>query len=303
MLARRILENITWIDLESPTQAEVRGLVKEFGIAAAVAEELLLPTVRPRVELYDDYMYAILYFPSLRHARGTHEQELDFVVGKNFIITTRYDSIDPLHKFAKVFDVSTLIDSETTDMHGGHIFYFLLRKMYKSIEQEINVVHDALRDIEKHIFRGQERDMVVSLSHAGRVLLDLRQVLEPHRDILRDIEARAPALFGNQFTHFLRNISNEYYRVHNHIMRQVESLHELRETNNSLLTTKQNDVIQRLTVMAFLTFPLALIAAVFGMNVEYPFLASNPHSFWVVLSLMVAVAIMMFAYFKRKGWL
>lgn len=303
MLSRRVLDNVIWIDLESPTQSEVRGLVQEFKIDAAVAEELLLPTVRPRVELHGNYLYAILHFPSLKHTRRAHDQELDFVVGKNFIITTRYDAVDPLHTFAKVFDVTTLIDPETTDVHGGHIFYFLLRKMYKAIEQEINAVHDALRDIEKHIFHGQERAMVMSLSHAGRVLLDLRQVIEPHRDILRDIEESGPALFGQPFTHYLRNLSNEYYRVHNHIMRQFESLRELRETNDSLLTTKQNDVMQRLTVLAFLTFPLSLVAAVFGMNVEYPFVASNPINFWMVLALMCVVAFLMFSYFKRKGWL
>jgi hypothetical protein len=57
-------------------------------------------------------------------------------------------------------------------------------------------------------------------------------------------------------------MSNEYYRVHNHVMRNTESLHELRETNNSLLTTKQNETMRVLTGMALLTFPLTLFVTI-----------------------------------------
>lgn len=303
MLSRRKLGNLTWIDLESPTQGEARALMEEFGIDAPVAEELLLPTVRPRAEMHADFMYVILHFPALRHTHKMREQELDFIVGKDFIITTRYDTIDPLHKFAKVFEVSALIDEKNGAAHGGLIFYFMLKKMYKAIEHELSSVQDALRDIEQHIFKGQEREMVVAISNTGRDLLDLRQFIEPHRDVLREIESCAPPFFGQEFSAYTRNISNEYYRVHNHIMRNTESLHELRETNNSLLTTKQNETIKVLTVMAFITFPLSVVAALFGMNMAVIPFSGHPQGFWIVLGIMAGLALVMLTYFKKRHWL
>src|SRR3989344_5058300 len=303
MLSRRILGDITWIDLESPTQGEVRLLMDEFGVDAPVAEELLLPTVRPRFEMHERFLYIIFHFPALRHTHRDTEQEIDFVIGKNFVITTRYDNIDPLHKFAKLFEINSLIDEKVENIHGGHIFYYMMKKMYKSVEHEISSVRDELHDIVARIFRGKERQMVVALSRSARDLLDLRQVIEPHRDVLREIEDHAPGFFGEGFKLYMNNLSNEYYRVHNHIMREIESLHELRETNNSLLYTKQNEVMKILTLMAFVTFPLSLVAAVFGMNTVNTPIVGTPNDFWIIVGFMIVGMIFMFWYFKHKKWL
>lgn len=275
----------------------------EFPLDAAVAEELLLPTARPRAEMHPQCMYVILHFPALRHTRKTREQELDFVVGKDFIITTRYDTFDPLHTFGKLFEVDALIDEHAEAAHGGLIFYFMLRKIYRTLDHEVSSVRGALQDIEQHIFMGQESEMVIALSHAGRDLLDLRQFIEPHRDILHEIETIAPAFFGNGFARYLRNLSNEYYRVHNHIMRETESMHELRATNDSLLTTKQNETTKVLTVMAFVTFPLSVIASLFGMNLSVIPFSDHPQGFWFILGIMLLLASIMVFFFRRKKWL
>ena len=302
MINRRTLGGITWIDLESPTQHEIRPLLEEFRISAPVAEELLLPTVRPRMEMHPHFIYVILHFPALRHAHKEREQELDFVVGKDFIITARYDTIDSLHKFSKVFEVNSVLEAGFETSHGGHIFYFMLKKMYKAVEHEISAVHDALLMIEQHVFDGREREMVAAISRAGRDILDLRQSIEPHRDVLRDVESQAPQIFGADFAPYLKNLSHEYYRVHNHIMSHMESMHELRETNNSLLTTKQNEIIKVLTVMAFITFPLSVIVGLFGMNLHSP-LSNSSYGFEIVLAIMAILTFLMFTYFKRKRWL
>src|SRR5436189_212576 len=50
MLTRYQHGNVTWIDLENPTSDEVRRTMEEFHLNHFVAEELLLPTMKPRVE-------------------------------------------------------------------------------------------------------------------------------------------------------------------------------------------------------------------------------------------------------------
>lgn len=303
MITRRTYERVTWVDLESPTISEVRSLVEEYQIDALTAEELLFPTVRPRLEIHDRYIYAVLHFPALRHTHTTQEQEIDFIVGSDFIITARYESIDALHKFAKVFDVNSVLNTHTVGAHAGFVFFYLLKKMYKSVEHEVSFIHDALKDIEGDIFAGREREMVVAISRTGRDLLNLRQVIEPHRDILVDLDTRGHAFFAAAFAPYIKALINEYYRVHNHVMRHIESVHELRETNNSLLYTKQNEVMKTLTIMALVTFPLSLIANIFSMNTVHTPVLGVLYDFWVIIGLMVSGAITMFWYFKHKHWL
>ena len=249
------------------------------------------------------HAYVVLHFPALRHSHKTREQEVDFVVGKNFIVTAHYDTIDPLHKFSKVFEVNAMLDTDTVGEHAGFLFFYMLKKLYRAVEHELEYVRHDLKLIEDHVFSGYEVEMVATISRGSRDLLNLRQTIEPHREMLQELEAGGGAFWGGGFRPYLRTLSNEYYRVHNHIMRSTEFLHELRETNNSLLTTKQNETMRMLTIMALFTFPLALLVAILGVAARDNPIIGTPHDFWIIVGAVVSVGIAMFAFFKHKKWL
>ena len=86
-------------------------------------------------------------------------------------------------------------------------------------------------------------------------------------------------------------------------MRHTEFLHELRETNNSLLTTKQNETMKRFTILAFTIFPLTLVAALFSMDTKYEPIVGSPYDWYTIVGIMVVAVIIMYWYFKRKEWL
>jgi hypothetical protein len=109
MLTRYGQKNAVWIDLVAPTPAEVRGLMHEYGIDPLIAEELLVPSFKPKVERRGEVIYVILHFPVMRGMGQRSEQEIDFVIGKDFLITTRYNTVDPLHAFAQAFEVNTVL--------------------------------------------------------------------------------------------------------------------------------------------------------------------------------------------------
>jgi len=259
------------------------------------------------VELYGDTMiYMVLHFPAFKHTHASQQnQEVDFVIGKNFLITTRYDTIDPIHKFSKIFEVNSILDKDKngTSEHAGFVFYKMAKKLYHAIEHELEYMSDSLDVIEQKIFEGREKEMVSELSKISRELLNFKQALVTHRDILGSFEIVSKKFFGEQYVYKSRNIISEYFRVQNAIAANMDSLVELRETNNSLITTKQNETMKILTIMAFVTFPLSLFASVFGMNTQTLPLTGFKGDFWVILGIMALAAIFFFAFFKYKKWL
>ena len=302
MLARYLHKGITWIDFESPSRHEVIDVAAEFSLDPFIAEELLAPSLRSHVEVRESYIYLILHFPALRHSHKHREQEIDFIVGRDFLITAHYETVDPLHKFHKVFEVGSALDSNLGD-HAGHVFYQLVRRLYKSVEHEVEYMQRDLLHIEEHIFTDHQVAMVTTISRAARDLLNLRQTIEPHRDVWRSFVSDAAQFFGVDFREYVRALENEYFRVHNHIMRSTESLHELRETNNSLLTTRQNETMRVLTLMALLTFPLALFVAVLDVDTVQNPVTHLDHGFWYLLGAIATAGALMLWYFKHKKWL
>ncbi len=76
---------------------------------------------------------------------------------------------------------------------------------------------------------------------------------------------------------------------------------ELRATNDSLLSASVNEVMKTLTLIAFLTSPLTVLAGFFGMNVTTPF-EGTPEGFWFIISLGVLISLSMYLYFRFKRW-
>jgi magnesium transporter len=304
MLKKYTQNDFIWIDLELPTNEEVRSLVEEYDIHPLVANELLSPTLRSRVDVYDSFIYLILHFPTVVHSHHNRkEEEVDFIVGKNYIITTHYGTVDTLHEFSKLFEVGSLLEKRQEKLHGGLLFFYMMRHFYLHMERELDQLSSALSEIEKNIFDGKEHKMVRRVSEESRKLLHFKKALESHHGILASFEAAGKKLFGAEFEYYVRSISGEYYKIENNLSNYIETLNELRTTNDSLLTTKTNDIMRILTIMAFVTFPLSLFASLFGMNTLNTPVIGHQEDFWIIISFMVIATVGFFLYFKYKKWL
>ena len=119
MVTRHKRGKITWVDLESPTHAELDSVMKEFGIDPRVQDEIISPTHYPLVISYPKYEYLILHFPTADPATGTRNQEIDFIIGKQFLITARYEVIETIHSLHRVFEAEDMLGLSKPGAHAG----------------------------------------------------------------------------------------------------------------------------------------------------------------------------------------
>lgn len=303
MLTRYQERDLTWIDMVAPTPAEVRALMNEFDIAPVVAQELLSASYKSKVERSGDSVYVILHFPTLRVGLNRRpEQEIDFIIGQKFLITARYENIDPLHTFAKAFEVGSLL-GRSHSAHGGHLFAAMVQNLYRSLSEECDVVRNRLEEIETRIFGGDERRMVFELSYVARALYDFSRALGPHKEMLASLDPVAARMWGAEFAYYLREVEGVRVRVEHELMSLRDSLKELRATNDSLLNTKQNEIMKTLTVLAFVFLPLSFVAGVFGMNTQHNPIVGSAFDFWIIVAGMFLIAAGCFVYFRHKDWL
>ncbi|MEK7120838.1 MAG: CorA family divalent cation transporter [Patescibacteria group bacterium] len=304
MITRYTYRDLLWLDVESPTQDEVRSLMQEFGINTTVAEEILLPSLKPKVDFYKDYIYLILHFPAIRHTyTGNPNQEVDFIIGKKFIITTRYDTIDPMHKFSKIFEVNSILDRSDMGDHAGYIFFYMIKKLYKSLIHELEYIETSLQNTENKIFEGKEVEVVKELSEISRLLLAFQKGTSTHQDVLESFEIAGKIFFGEDFNYNLKAMLSEYYKVNHMIENEKRFLDELRETNNSLLSTKQNEIMKALTIIAFTALPITVISGIFNMSTKYTPIIGRENDFWIIVGGAFFITFAVMWYFKRKKWL
>jgi magnesium transporter len=298
---------IAWIDLESPNDNEIAGLVRRYGLHPLVGEELKNPSSLAKIDFYKDYILVALTLP-VRIRQGNAytvaDKEIDFVVGKTFLITSRFDAIEQIEYFAKVFETNSILGKNEQIEHAGHMFYYMIKRIYAGLSEDLENIKDTLLTAETKIFNGDENNMVRVLSNVSRELIDFRQTSRSHRDIWDDfIESADNNPLGREFLPYAKDLKEEYGLIHELVGNCRELLSDLRETNDSLLNTKQNETVKTLTLIAYIFYPLSFIAALFTIPANSVPIINMPQSWIIIFLIMIACSALMWSWFKKKRWI
>lgn len=302
-------KNITWVDLTSPTAEEIQGISQEFNIHPVAAGELRDISHRSKVDVYDDFIYLVLHLPN--HANtlesevfdGHDAVEIDFIIGKNFLVTTTYEAIDSMQEFGKILETSNLLTKNKKETHAGYLFYYIMKHLYQSLERNLDFITHNLKKAETKIFSGNEKEMVMVLATINKKLLDFRGTLKSHQGVLLSLEMAGKEFFGEKFHFELQSITSEFGKVWYALENSREFFNELRQTNESLLQIKTNDATKTFTMLAFITFPLTLLITILGLRADGTPLINLPYAFWYISGLIVALILFILAYYKHKRWM
>ena len=302
MISIHKYKNISWLDLESPTRDELSNVGKEFGINSLTLHELEARSERPKVDIYNNYIYLILHFPKYSHGKSTGESfEIDFIIGKDFLITAHYDSYIPMVQFSKIFETNSILNKISIE-NGGHAFYYLTKKIYEGIEEEMGEMEDALKDIELFIFEERGIEPLEKLSRMNKELIDFRRTIKMHKEIFRSFEKASKEFFGEKFSYYTTSLLGSFERVWHAQESNREILLDLRQTIDSLYSARTNSVMRTLTILNFISIPLSLIAT-FGQNAQNIPIIGHDKDFYMVIGLMLITSAIMLVFFKLKKWL
>lgn len=305
MIFRHEYEGGVWVDLEQPSPDEIRHIAKEFSIGERLEREIVAPTPSPRIISDGAMTMLVLHFPARGANEGeTKNQEIDFIVSKNAIITIRYEIITPLHRLKKLLEAQEMVVGKvpvTTDV----LLEVLFAHLYTAMHDHTNHVVESLARVEKEMFDGHERTTIRSISNISREFLHIEASLAQHEESLHHyLEALSDSgMFGPTFPTRAQRMLAERAHVARIVKTHREMASELRETNSSLIESRQNEVMKTLTVITFIFLPLELITFVYGMHAPGTPLEQNPDAFWIILASMAFVGICVTLFLSRKKWI
>lgn len=307
MVKENKYRKITWIDIENPTKFDVDQIIEKYSVHPLVGEELLQPTVRPRVDAYNNFIYLILHFPNKSYNSEKSEQqiqeiEIDFIIGKDFLITTHYTHSDVLHDFEKKLETSVILEKARIGEHAGILFFYMLRELYRNMQEDLDVMSTSLKSIEKKIFYTGSDKLVYALAKMRRQLIDFKQLIRFHGDILRSFNEEGRKFFGVDFSHHLAYITSEYWKAYNTLEGHRETLGELRETHHLILTTRTNKIMKTVSVLALIAVPVMIVVQIIGSGVLSHYF-TNDGILMLLIAATVILSVGLSIYFRYKKWI
>jgi magnesium transporter len=302
MITRYAFNKTTWLDVVSPSAEEIRALFDECAIPPEFTNDLMARTPHTETHAGGHAVKITLDFPSQN--RGDEPaHEIKFIATKSHLITIRFEEIELMHRFAKEFEVLSILKGAGKRATGGHIFLALLSFLYDGLNMQLDYIATSLEEIERDMFNDNEKETLFAISQASHKLITFGQTINVHAKALRDLSVHMEHFFGARSLPAVAGITERYDHLLSRVTMLTGTLQNLRDTDNALLTAKQNEVMKMLTIMAFITFPLSLFSSLFGMNTTSLPLTGFQGDFWVIVGIMVFVSIGFFGYFKYKRWL
>ncbi|MFH1657602.1 MAG: magnesium transporter CorA family protein [bacterium] len=295
---------VTWVDISNPNREDLNYLKKEFNFHPLVIGELIPPGYRPKVEQHKDYLFMILHYPIFsKEKRQTRPRELDIIVCHDVIITSHYQSILPLKG---LFDTCNLYE-ETRKRYmsesAGQLLFYVLNSFWENCLTKLNSMNNRIVKIEKEIFRGKEKEMVLEISLVKTDIINFWRIIEPQKETLESLANEGSKFFGETSSPYFHDILGTFGQVWNGIKTNKETILALEDTNQSLLSSKINEIMKVLTTFSVVFLPLTLIASMWGMNFDQMPFSESANGFFVILAIMAIALTLMLSYFRKRNWL
>jgi magnesium transporter len=101
----------------------------------------------------------------------------------------------------------------------------------------------------------------------------------------------------------LNHLKDEMLRLQTSTHQVTDNVTNLLNIYISLSSQRTNEVVRVLTVFSVFFMPLTFIVGVYGMNFDFMPELKWKYGYLYVMLFIVAIALGIYSWFKRKGWL
>ena len=296
---------VTWIDVQGLADVEtLRAIGDLFGLHPLALEDVVNTPQRPKVEEFEEHLFVVLQMLARDSATGEASREqLSLCVGDGFLVTFQERAGDPFDLVRKRLENPR---GRLRASGADYLAYALIDAVIDGYMPVLENFEENLELLEEEL-RTMTKDPVERIQQKKSDLRSLRRAVVPLREVTRALASGDWQQLTPETQTYLRD-------VHDHALEAVEQLDSCREIASGLmdahLSTVSNEVNQTtriLTIIATIFMPLSFLAGLYGMNFD-PSLPGNmpelgqPYAYVVVLLVMVALAVALYVFFRRRGW-
>jgi len=284
-----------WIDFDAPNEDEIDVLRDSFDFHALSIEDCLHFLQRPKVDYYDNYNFFVLH---CLNQKTLEPEELDIFIGKNYIVTFH---LSHLHDVDSVWGKVTC-DKNILSKNYTYITYLIMNKIVTEYFPVVYGIEDMLNNLDSVAKYQKLNNLMTKVFEIRSDLLKLRRLINSMRDLLYTI-LNSKELEGFRYSklHFT-DVYDHLLRLSEMIEANREITADIRDSYLSISSDRMNRIMMFFTVVTSIFIPLTFITGIYGMNFEYMPELKWRYGYFIVLLVMALISIIMFLWFKHKGW-
>ena len=305
---------VAWIGLYKPSDGEFGRVAEEFALHELAVEDAVLAHQRPKLERYGDTLFVVLRAARYLDRPETVEfAELHVFVGPDFVVTVRHGEGPDLSR------VRRRMESEPDLLQHGPeaILYAILDRVVDDYGPVVRGLENDIDEIETEVFGGNG-GVTRRTYELAREVIEFQRATKPLVVILSGLIAGAEKYGVDiELQQYLRDVQDHAIEVQERVAGFRELLQNILSVNLTIVglqqndevkalteaSIAQNDEVKRISAWAAILFAPTLIGTVYGMNFDYMPELGWRYGYLFSIFLMFVVSFLMWAAFRRRGWL
>jgi magnesium transporter len=289
-----------WVDLLDPTDDEFLSIAKTFQWHPLAIEDCRVETHLPKVDDFDDYLLLVLHNAKPDNgADGLKTSEMELFLSRNALVT---------HHGEKIEGIEVLVQraqrNPTLAARGpAYLLYLLLDAMEDDSLRYLDDLDDRLDAVENALLGTPGTDTLNAITRLKREVVGLRRFAIPQAEVLRRLGRGEFPMVPADATVYFRDIYDHLYRLSDTADSYRDLLTGALDAYLSAVSNNMNSVMKVLTVFASVLLPMTFLVGVWGMNFRHMPELSWRYGYALAWGVMVAVAIALGWFFRRRRWI
>ena len=161
-----------------------------------------------------------------------------------------------------------------------------------------------IETMEQMMITDQGTKNIYKILSLTEIVLTLKRFIGPQRDVVNSIvRGDYTPIVPEGLSIYFRDITDLLARITDMLDAYRDTLTRVLDGYTSIASTRLNEVMKVLTVIATIMMPLTLISGIYGMNFQHMPELEWKYGYFFTIFLMFAIGTSMIAYFKHKKWL
>lgn len=298
---------LKWLNISAAGKQELEYLRKNFKFNFNHLQASLSKTSAQRPSFThnesEQYIFLILLFPILKNNKIV-AGEIDFFIKKGLMISIHSNDFPEINSFFNYCkkDTTSLIAYKYES--ASILLYGLLKKLIEKCFILLDQNSIKIAEIEELIFAQEQKEAVAKILMLRRDIINFRKIIQNHKNIFKkQMEREGQVVTEEIKKKYFSELIGYTKTIWEILDNQKEMLDVLNDTNESLFNNRLNEIIKTLTIFSVIVFPLTLLAAIFGMNIEGMPFVNTPNGFWIIIAIMATGCLGMLLFFEKKKWL
>jgi magnesium transporter len=290
-------DTLLWVDLERPSAAELKEIERSFDLPPPIMSALASGSELARLVRTPDWILMTIQSVEPRNG-GEEPVAMDLVAGRNVIVTVHAQPVAALAEFAAHVDDESVIGKlDAAAFLAGMVDTVLVsfRRQVEEIEHEIDRLDELAlggRDLAGFLQR-----VVLLRRRTG----SLRRILVPQHETFGAL-TRPDFELHDELGKPWPGLVDRFERTIESIERARQLLQGSSDIYLGRAAQRSGEVMKALTILSAILLPAVVLAGVMGMNFQLPFF-DEPNNFWLTLTAMIGLAVLVLAVGRFRGWI